>query len=407
MKLRRFYGAYLAAGFVFLFNPIVSLFDILPDFIGCLLIAHGLKEIGVLEYRLESAGRIMYYGAGVSLARTVLMLFVFDMDSGWVLSTVSLLGVAQGIVYISFFVSFFGGLIYLAQRSDSENVLSVVDGVKLISIVFVLVNVLAAILPQLAALPELAIDYDPDSYGGLTPGKLTRYKNYATVLLFTVSAAAGVWWLRSILSFMKGVRADIAFKASLEKRYGDYVGDTPMEETYIRLLGATLFYLFALVFCTNLRIYDEVGKDYITVLPAAVGSLLFGVAHFRLGCKKSFLALYGAVAAAQALFIWVLDGGVLATVGSVALWAGVALCSFTASGALRDSLQSALGLKAEGKVFALRLAMGVYVALSVLLVFWYHSAVHSIRVLAFAAWAVLYLRLYSAARDEIRPRRKF
>lgn len=407
MKLKRFYGPYLTVGFIFLFNPIVSLFDLLPNFIGCLLIAHALKEISVLEYRLESAMKLMYYGAGVSLARTALMFFVFDMDSGWVLSTVSILGVAECIVYISFFAAFFGGLSYLAQRSESENVLGGIDGARLISIVFVLINAAATILPQLAALPELAIDHDPSSYEGLTFGKLIRYKNYATVLLFTVSTVAGAWWLKSLLPFMKGVRSDGSFRSSLEKRYGAYLGDTPMEETYMGLLGGTVFYLFALIFCTDLPIYDEVGKSYITVLPAAVGGLLFGLAHLRLTGKRSALALYGGVALVQALFTWVLKDGFFAALGDVLVPCGTALLALTASTALKKQISAALKLRVDGKLFAERLAMGVYLGLSILLSFWYHSVIHGIRVVAFVAWVVFYLQTYSAVRDEIRPRRKF
>lgn len=406
MKLKRFYGKSFIIGCVFLFNPIISLFDVLPDFIGCLLIATSLKEICVLDSRLENAMRQMYYLAGVSAARLLLMFFVFDMDSSWVLSCVSLLGVAELFFFLYFLVSFFGGMTYLAQRCDSENVLSGVDNVKIFSCIFCVVRTVCTVLPQLAALPELTLSADPDALKGLTPELLALYKNYAIVILFVISFIVGICWLKSMYSFMKGVSSDSALKEMLERRYGEYVGDVPMEEAFIVFKGAAWLYVVGALFCADVRFYNEWSMYGKLLIPAWVGTLIFAYVAMRLGGNRKLLFAYGALAAAQAVVGYFVTGAVLSGFAAVVSGGAVIAAAFCTEGVLADYTEGAMALDIRGILLPQRVLLVVYVLCSAVYAFTDITLVHTAKVLCFAVWIALIVRTFSAVGDHIKAYRR-
>lgn len=406
MKLKRFYGVYFTLGCLFLVEPTVQLFDVLPNAIGFLLIATALKEISVLEYRIEAAMKLLYYGAGVSAVRFALMFFTFDMDSSAVLSAVTLLGVAEILVLISFFVSFFGGLSYLAQRCESENVLGKIDSIRTLGIVFAVIHTGMTILPELTALIEISLSHDPDAYPNLTLGRLNLYKNYATVLAFVISLIGGIWWASGTLSFMKGVRGDAAFRTAVEKRYGDYIGETPDEEFYLSLKSALLLMTVGYIFCMNLRIYDDVGLHYNLVVPAWVGTLLLALALRRLGG-----GLYGVLgflggAAVQLVFGHFLTEGVGESVGAVLIPVTIFALSFTVEELLKKCLLEKMGLDIGPDLLKQRLALAIHLGLSIAYGLTGISLLHSFKVVFFVLWIIFARWTFSAVGDEIKYNRK-
>ncbi len=399
MKLSRFFGLYFIFGCIFLFEPTVQLFDVLPNAFGFLLIAHALKEIHVLEYRIESAMKLLYYGAGVSLARFVLMFFNFDMDSSAVLSAVSILGVAEVICLICFFIYFFAGLSYLAQRSDSENVLDRIDAVKTLCIVFAVIHTAATILPELFALPELTLDHSPEELPGLTFGRLKLYKNYTVVICSLVSFIAGVWWLKETVSFINGVRRDELFRRSVEKRYGEYVGDTPREEFYISLKSFLVLFTFGCLLALDLRIYQDVGESNILVLPAWVGTVFFATGVWVLGKQKQLSLICLGLAAVQAVFSYLpIEVGAL-----VPLVTGGAV--FLTENFFKQQVEQGMDVDISTEIFRQRIAMVVYIVLSVAYAITDMSLIHSFKVVAYLAWIALVVWNCSAVRDEIKSRR--
>ena len=68
------------AGACFLFDPFVSIFDILPDFVGYLLIAAGLYRLGDLDDRLADAARLSRRLAWLGLARVLAMVLAFGLQ---------------------------------------------------------------------------------------------------------------------------------------------------------------------------------------------------------------------------------------------------------------------------------------------------------------------------------------
>lgn len=281
MSLKRFFGLRFVIGLVFLFNPIISLFDVLPDFIGWLLLFSALTEAAFLDGRLAQARSLTLYGAALSAARTVLMFFVFDMDDSWILSVVSLLGAAELFVAIYFAASFFGGITYLAERCESDNVLGGVDGAKHLWIGFWIVHTAATILPETAALPLLTIQHDPYAYPNTDGRTILLYKNGAMFILCAISLIMGIWWLVRTARFMKGVRKDERFKATLGARYDGFLKQNPLQETYLAVRMA------AVLLTAGFALQMNFALDNIYVVPAWAGTVLLALCLYRLGVRKT------------------------------------------------------------------------------------------------------------------------
>ena len=406
MKLKRFFGFYFALGCIFLFDPTVKLFDVLPNCIGFLLIATALKELNVLEYRIESAMKLCYYGAAIGAVRLGLMFFTFDMNTNDMLAAVTFLGVAETIVLIAFFISFFGGLCYLGERCESENVLGNIDGIRTLSVIFTVAHALCTVLPELFAIIELAVIDEPDSFPNLSLGRLSVYKNYALVLAAVIGAVVGIWWLKSILSYIKGIKNDESFRNSVEKRYGEYMDFSPREEDYIKIKSALVLLFAGVLFSLNLRFYDEVGYRSILLVPAGAGGLMFALAALRLGASKGAVISVTAIGALQLLLGYGLTDGAFADVGAVLIPLGVCASAFIAETALERKVIECLNVTVSRALWLQRVPMLLYAAASIAYGFAEKNLIHSLKTVFFVVWVLAAAWNLSNVKDEIRSRRK-
>lgn len=80
-SVRLFRYGRAAAGLILLVNPIISLYDILPDFIGYLLLFSALREVSHLEGRMEDAQSKLIWLAGVHALRLTLALVFYDAQN--------------------------------------------------------------------------------------------------------------------------------------------------------------------------------------------------------------------------------------------------------------------------------------------------------------------------------------
>ena len=109
-----------AAGLILLVNPIISLYDILPDFIGYLLLFTALREVSRLEGRMEDAQSRLIWLAAFSGLRLTLALVFYDAQSSFKLLVCFSLAVVELVTFLMWSASFFSGLEYLLNRNDGE-----------------------------------------------------------------------------------------------------------------------------------------------------------------------------------------------------------------------------------------------------------------------------------------------
>lgn len=107
---------YIIAGVVFLWNPSVSMVDVLPDVIGYLLILKGLYKLSDLERNLLSARKKFKNAAWLSLGKLFAMALIPIFDAMWYLILAFSFGVLELVWLIPAFVELFEGISYLEMR---------------------------------------------------------------------------------------------------------------------------------------------------------------------------------------------------------------------------------------------------------------------------------------------------
>lgn len=395
MALKRFYNRLFVIGAAFLFNPIVGLVDLLPDFIGAFLIAASMTEIAMLDERTENARRLIYYVAGISAARTVLMFFMFDMDESWILSLVSIFGVAELFALIYFAVSFFGGVSYIAQRSDSDNVLGGIDRIRNLWILFFIARTAAAILPELTALPQLIARVNPEDLTWATERQIVMYRYYARLLLGTAALFLGIWWLKSTASFMKGVRRDEPFKESLEKRFGEFSAANPLHGLFLDVRFAMIMLVAGSALQMNLT------ADGTAILPPWLGTACIFFALLRLGKEKNnYLLLI--IIAFQAVAVHFLTGAL----GAVVLCAVSPLAVYMGEKSVTAHVKQAIDWDIDVYFYITRLFYTAFFVLTAIYAFVDNYWLHLSRILCFGAWMAALVWTCSSVIGEIKLRRR-
>ena len=69
----------IVAGAVFLFDPFVGVFDLLPDIIGYLLILRGLRRLALLEGHFDEAIRLFRRLVLLAAIRILAIPFIFGL----------------------------------------------------------------------------------------------------------------------------------------------------------------------------------------------------------------------------------------------------------------------------------------------------------------------------------------
>ena len=147
-------------GCVFLFEPFLGVYDILPDIIGALLICAGLRKLAFFEKKLmESAARFKVY-IWVCIARIAVEILASMkdsiFDSTMLLTFAFVFGVLDCILLIPAFLAFFEGMEYVYVRGDGSNLGDERDtqnkNIHVLAVVFVIVRAAAPVLPMFSVL---------------------------------------------------------------------------------------------------------------------------------------------------------------------------------------------------------------------------------------------------------------
>lgn len=231
-KLGKYLGlSYILAGAVFLFDPFVSVFDLLPDCVGYLLILLGLYRLADLDDRIMDAAKGVRYLALIGLARLLALALAFGYVSPseqpvFILLALFTLGVLDVIVLVPMWKNLCGGLLYLGSRNDAvtmfdrrkrggkTRIRNVVERYTALSAVYFILREVLAVLPELSVLSS--------EKGGVELEEATRYYDFVGLFrLFGgfVSFILGVIWLVATVRFIRKLKSDTPFFERLTEKY--------------------------------------------------------------------------------------------------------------------------------------------------------------------------------------------
>ena len=310
-KLNRYLGlSYILAGAFFLFDPYISIIDLLPDCIGYLLVMIGLFRFADLDDRLAEARKGVRNLALVGVARIIATPLAFGFVSRteqpvFLLLVLFTLGVLDCIVLIPMWKNFSGGLLYLGSRNDAvvmfdrrglggkTRIHNMVERYTAVSTVFFILREALAILPELTVLTH--------EKGGAELGQGTQYYDFVGLFRgmgILVSLLLGVIWLILTVRFIHKLKGDKPFFEKLTVKYRTEV----LTRHELWAMRAVRSSMLCLIVATVLSL--DLYLDGVNVLPDLLPAvmLFLSVWFLRRYAGKNYpvmavTAIYGLVAA--------------------------------------------------------------------------------------------------------------
>lgn len=261
-------GCLFAAAF-FLFNPNITILDVLPDFIGYLLILWGISGLRDIVPHFEEATvalrRLLWMTAVRPLAFFVMMGQV--ATNGEFRTLVALcFGIVELILLFPFLREFFAGMDYIGERFGAT---SPIDrrAVRAQRAAYIAL----AAKPILAFLPEISLLFAGQSSEHFLPNGLpiSHFRPHFVVLATLVGIGLGMYFLAAFLPFCRSLARDKALEPLLHRVRED-VHNPLRGEARIRLVRRAALCLTLGAACMlNLHF------DGINYLPNALGYLFF------------------------------------------------------------------------------------------------------------------------------------
>ena len=306
---RRKTGKYLGislftAGAVCLFDPFISVVDVLPDALGYLFMLLGLYRLADMDDRLMEAAKGLRYLALIGVARLLSLFLAFGLVSPneqpvFLLLILFTLGVLDCIVLIPMWKNFCGGILYLGSRNNATamfdrrgmggrtRIYNVVERYSACSAVFFVLRELCAILPEVTVLTH--------EKGGVEAGEATQFYDFVGLYRLVgcgVSLVLGIAWLVMTVRLIRKLKGDTPFFAALTEKYNAEVL-TRRDLFAMRAVKASLGCLLMAAVCAL-----DVYLDNVNVLPDFLAALflVLSVVFLRRYAGKNIPALVAAVA---------------------------------------------------------------------------------------------------------------
>ena len=274
----------LIAAVWFLFNPNITLFDLLPDCVAYALLLYALRRVSVfVPYMREASNgfRKLFYVSVVKIPALVIMLTMASQRITILLFTTSF-AILELCFLFPALINFFEGLFYLGQRFNYESAIKAEgkranpEAVRLVTLIFASAKAALSFLPDTAFLFE----YDPLTGKGVAVTSI----QYAMLLAiaFLLSLIMGIVWLSYILPYLRALskEAPLPFDDSVKQQ----------ENRRLRLSLPYFLFSLAAVFSVDLVIDDVMLlPDYLS----AVCFVLLALLTFRLSKGIGGVALVG------------------------------------------------------------------------------------------------------------------
>ena len=208
---------FLLAGAIFLFDPFINIFDILPDVIGYILIVYGLSKISDLELKAAEARRRMTSALYVAAGRAAVIACSFFMEFDETLTLVFAFALATLEIFfvIPAFNMLFESLSYSCMRFSASEINDKAENLQKVTPVFVVVRAVCAVVPQLTALKN-EYGYVGDETGLEGSGVLTLA---LTALCAVVSLVFGILWLSMAVPYFASLKNNRGMNEHFLTRY--------------------------------------------------------------------------------------------------------------------------------------------------------------------------------------------
>lgn len=263
--------SFLIAGFVFFFLPNLSIIDILPDFLGCIMIIIGLNKLADLTPGLYDARRAFIKVLYVHIAKFLLMFTVpffgnQNGGDGYVLIFSFSFAVLDFLYTLPAFKMLLNGFVYLGDRTNASILFKNQSEFSTLTSAFIVTKAI------LAFLPDLSFISNPESSNVVSLTDGFYISNYKTLLVganFLITTLLGVVWLVYAVKYFNGIKNDKILMSALVERYKTEI--LPKEGLFIR---RTIKLAFTFIMIGGFLMTDFL-VDLVNVIPDFLGAMFF------------------------------------------------------------------------------------------------------------------------------------
>lgn len=285
IKLKKKMGfGLVAAATIFLFNPDISVIDVLPDIFGYILLAIGLSQLSLLNDRIDEAYSKFKKMILVSGAKIASLVFIFGMSDAanrpysLLLFSFSF-GVIELILLIPAYRELFKGLLTVADRQGSQVVyyskkpggMSYAEKIHILTVAFVIVKAVSSTWPECISL--VSTEYT-DSFVMYMYDYIGAFR----IIAFIPTLIFGIIWMVRSRAFFNKLGNETEFIANIKRSFERDL--FPKRGLFIRrTLNAVILVLtVAAIFCVDFSLgsVGVVGDSAaeINILPDAIAAIL-------------------------------------------------------------------------------------------------------------------------------------
>ncbi len=298
----------ITASVLFLWNPFLAMFDLVPDAIGFALLLWGTSKIADLAPTLSESRPYLRRLCCLSIAKPLLQVLVLVWqgrqtveDKGLpFLICMTVVGF-ETYFFIMTFRGLFAGLDFLGMRYDGKAVF--VGQKDMASLTYVSAVVRAA----LCLLPNLGDMFGGDYRSGLSEDAfdLARYSGLFQIANVLLTSILGIVWAVMLYRYFAAIAAERPFVETLEAAWRHDI--LPNTGLFLRrnVHTACAFFL-----CGGICLLDFFA-DGFDFLPDALGVLFLTIGLYILARRVSLLPHTSAVGAGKRLAVLLGSFGIL------------------------------------------------------------------------------------------------
>jgi len=309
----------IALGMIFLLNPNVNIVDLLPDFIGCVLVLSGLASLRDISDSLEDARRNFLRLFWVSLSHLPAFVLMIIISSNYVSEKTSILvfafvySVLEFILINNALTSLIDGLVYIGERYDGDCCFYEtkkngkrldVGKLRFATTVFLLITKGLTVAPTLVYLFDTSIGY------GMIMNPYARnpveYIGPLTAICFIPGLVVGIMWARRIWRYIKGIAKDEEFVLKIDTLLSDRSVQNTSVYKYRRVSTAVYVLFAATVLCMDMYINEfNIFHDVISAF-VFLGAAIFMKKRFKeaSGVTVTVCSVYAAAQTAMFSLAW-------------------------------------------------------------------------------------------------------
>lgn len=271
-KRRLGFGWFIAA-VIFLFNPCINIFDLLPDFFGIFFLMKGLEKWADLCPNMRDAVtgliKLRYFMLAKLFAILLIPLLPPSEGPTFKLLLTFVFAIVELVYIIPAAGRIFDGFEYFGTRFDGKYVFSGIKNVRTFTNVFFILKSAFCVLPELCSLSSFQYS------GYITNGvqfDIARYQGFLNSFNLTVGTTLGFIWLVVVLTYIIRIANDKPFLVRILHDYEIQIGQDIGLAIRRNLRTSLTLIIVGVAFLPNIWIDD------VNVIPTFIGTIFIWAA---------------------------------------------------------------------------------------------------------------------------------